>query len=253
MKAGKNFEIIYLANCGLYIESEGTSVLVDALFSKDTPFDSLEPIVEHNIINAAGKFSHIDGILFTHTHPDHFDAGKVSSFMEKHSETKLLMPSDEESGRMEAFTEQVPEDRLTLMEGEFWQRKTINIGSLKVSYFKTGHISYDYSQHYCFLIENNDKAILVTGDTELAEFSRMGELSNLNNCTAFFNPIVLGKLDWVKNIAGLKILHMYIYHIPSEKKDSHGYRKMAVKNAERAEAYLPDCQLLLHSMQSIVV
>jgi L-ascorbate metabolism protein UlaG (beta-lactamase superfamily) len=209
-------EIIYLANCALFIESQGTSLLIDGLFKDDNPFDRIEPFVEHSIVNATGRYSHIDGLLFTHCHEDHFDKEKVNTFINNHPETTLLVPEVPESKGVHHGKETPSHEWI---KGDLWEHKTVTIGSLSVTFIKTGHISYDYEEHYCILVDNGQESILVTGDMELSDLSRLGEIPNLERCTAFFNPIVLGKPSWVEILADLKFKNILIYHIPSEKKD----------------------------------
>ena len=67
--------VTLLANAGLLLEYEGTTLLIDGIFhSRDVPFSSLPQDVWQKLLRGDAPFGNIDYLLFTHHHPDHFSA-----------------------------------------------------------------------------------------------------------------------------------------------------------------------------------
>jgi len=74
--------LTYVANMGVLVGSDGTKVLIDALFDKPNPeYRSPEPGVLDKIIKGEAPYDGVKLALVTHNHPDHFAAGVAIRFL----------------------------------------------------------------------------------------------------------------------------------------------------------------------------
>lgn len=220
--------IKYLANCGLYIEYNGIHILVDALTEDQSFFDVLSRDVENTFIDGRDPGYQVDCLAYTHLHPDHYSEVKTKKFMEGHRSSILMMP------------------------GEGNISKTI--GKTMISFIKTGHITYDFPEHYCIDIKGEECGILITADMELDRFDEMmSHIGKDEKRVLFMNPIFLGKSDWLSKVTGYDFEGIFVYHLPAEEKDEYGYRQAALQNYKRIEKDFSRIQLLTEPMKEIVI
>ncbi len=84
-------EICYIANDGFLITSPTKKVLIDALQKNPVVASaSTADDVFKKMINSQPPFEHINLLLITHAHSDHFDPPMVTQFLLNHPETVLL-------------------------------------------------------------------------------------------------------------------------------------------------------------------
>ncbi|MFH0762199.1 MAG: exo-alpha-sialidase [Bacteroidota bacterium] len=144
--------VTYIANEGFLIETVKHKVIVDALFGNingdwcDQPGDSLLQCM----INGKPPFDHIDAVLVTHKHVDHFDAGLVSEFMKKHTESVLICPgqvadlllkhqdSEKYRERIQAMKSGIPFDTLLQVDDLIVRPYRLNHGVYMATDEKTG-------------------------------------------------------------------------------------------------------------------
>lgn len=83
-------EVSYIANEGFMISSGKKKVLVDALF--ENPFGYLDTPkrVFNRMLKRQAPFDHIDLLLYSHAHRDHFEPKMTNRFLLAHPETVLL-------------------------------------------------------------------------------------------------------------------------------------------------------------------
>jgi L-ascorbate metabolism protein UlaG (beta-lactamase superfamily) len=89
-----NPEVTYLGNCGFLISVKEKQVLIDALFNRGfdlylTPADTIVA----KIYQKQAPFAHANLLLITHDHPDHFDAGMVTAYLNASPENRVVAPS----------------------------------------------------------------------------------------------------------------------------------------------------------------
>lgn len=172
--------VTYIANEGFLVETVKHKVLVDALFGNfngdwcDQPGDS----VLRGMINGMPPFDHIDAILVTHKHIDHFDAGLVSEFMQKHTETVLICPGQVAdmlsphqdynifSERVYSLRSEIPFDTLLTVNGITIRSCRINHGAYMVTDEKTGQTENIHKnvENYGFQVSFDGFTFLHTGD-----------------------------------------------------------------------------------------
>lgn len=70
--------IFYSVNSGVYLWDGKSGVLVDGLHhGPEVGFSETPPILCKQLLRQEGLFAHLDGLLFTHLHPDHYDRQRM--------------------------------------------------------------------------------------------------------------------------------------------------------------------------------
>lgn len=99
--------ILYLANEGLLLSSDGEAVLIDGLHRPYEPeYAVLEPEARGLAERAEGPFAAVELVLVSHPHRDHFDADAVRSHLSHNSDARLISSPQV----VEAVTAGLPDD-----------------------------------------------------------------------------------------------------------------------------------------------
>lgn len=306
-------ELLYLANCGVLLRHNGTSLLLDGLITDSALFDRIPKTAETLLIEGCEPYSHVDLLVFSHLHFDHFSLVKTLRFLEHHPETKLLVPgalrllieqpdscarytgspsllSDSAAVSKDGYLQDPFEGEYTREEaaailsartiymdsvegtgtacGSCWEgsgtacgssleaadRKPgfLSVGSIQLSYLRTGHITYDYPQHYCIKAACGGCEFFFGSDMDFEQLSAAADALNLRgrpHLTAFFNPLLLGRTTWAEVAASWMPERVFIYHLPPESSEQCGIRTLALRRAPRINELLPQLELLTEPMQ----
>ena len=242
----QRLKIKYLLNCALLMEYKGSKILIDGLFDDRQLFDPYPPAFEENIYSKKDIFSGLSALCFTHCHFDHYDEAKVLKYIDMNQEDTILVPSNHG----------LP-DRILSNGSNIKEMHTpaglignISIGDFEISYLKTGHITYDYPEHYCIQIKAGEGTVLVTGDMHPEYYAKLPAFFNMKNCISFFNAVSIWKYAQAQAIFELPGMK-YIYHIPSEEKDQYEYRKITLSLLKKYGDLHPDVHFLTESMTEI--
>lgn len=241
----KTIELIYTANAGLLIKSDHKSLLIDGLaraenlLYSDTPWD-----LASKMISGEPPFHHVDAMLYTHAHPDHFSAELTADFLTEHPETQLVCGhavlerlqtySDAKTeaflSRCHAFTEDRPRP-ITKSDIEILPIKTLHMGP-----------EFKHVEHYSFLIEMDGVNILIIGDAELTP-------KNFIDVDYENHPIdlVIAPFPYLSTFRGQKVIRevikphqMAVIHLPTPEKDAENWRESTLKMHERTkERFVP--------------
>lgn len=202
-------KILYLAGCGLYIESNNTGILVDGLYTSCQGFSEMPAAVQTGIFSHEAPFLHLKKLLFTHQHSDHCDRNLFEKYLHQYPETEYFLPSK--------YMENL----------KSWKKDGIYA-------FPTWHLPSDTYKiaHFSYIIEGDNERVLILGDAYPTKCRQI--LSECHNITyAFVNPYFL------KLPSGREILEKicpekcYVYHIPYLKDDSYGMQKLVKQWHER--------------------
>lgn len=215
--------VTLLANAGLLLEYEGTTLLLDGIFhSRDVPFSSLPQDVWQKLLRGDAPFGKIDYLLFTHHHPDHFSAAMTVEYLEGHPIKGVFLPDAEElenSTLMLGLREHgTPCALLSDQTNHAVYKVAPNI---TVRAFRTLHLdkAFETVRHYCYLITFGDKRVLFTADVNY-----LGEdLSQTHGAplhAAFINPLFFSALSHHRFFKGeLNPKHLCVYHVPFAEDD----------------------------------
>jgi len=183
--------VTYIANEGFLIETVKHKVLVDALFGNingdwcDQPDDS----IMQTMIERIPPFDHIDAVLVTHKHVDHFDAGLVSEFMKKHTESVLICPeqvadlllqhqdSDPYRERIEVLKSGIPFDTLLQVDDIMVRLFRLNHGVYMATDEKTGKVEnlHKSVENFGYLVGADGFTFFHSGDASTRDIQLFQE------------------------------------------------------------------------------
>lgn len=93
MYNNKGICITLLANAGILLHHNDTSILIDGIhINEGSPFSGLSDQMLSDLIDGKNIFKNIDFILFTHCHTDHFNANYTERFLMNNHVRGLIMP-----------------------------------------------------------------------------------------------------------------------------------------------------------------
>lgn len=83
--------VTFIANEGFLLQSPHKTVLIDALFNRGfNTYTVPSEIMRGKMITGQGPFAHVDLLLATHRHNDHFYAPYVTDFLAQHPESRFV-------------------------------------------------------------------------------------------------------------------------------------------------------------------
>lgn len=209
-----------LCSAGLYFRCGESAILVDAL---NQPFRSFKAIPEDTadrLIQGAPPCVRMDGLLYTHLHPDHYDRALNSTFLEHHPGVQTFFPTPE-----------TPDHGV------------IQAGGFTVEYRYLEHTPCDYAwaKHYVLLLSAGGSTVYIAADAELNPAAHMDFLSGRHVDYGFFNAMYLSYPE-TRALLRDAVGKAYIYHMPEAEDD--GICRKARRNYERYPEELREVTLL---------
>ncbi len=206
-------EIFYTVNSGLYLLDTQTALLIDGVHrGEKVAFSSMPSIVVSVLNKKEKRYGEVKGLLFTHSHPDHFDEGLLTEL------TEIPPMYGPDFGNI--YVQNVrPGVKRVCMDGAI------------ILAIDTIHAGQAFSNvpHCSFLIEMDQKRIFVAGDADLGknEAQRIRAFCSKGVDVAFMNPLQLldPKGEWF--LRELMPQQVFVYHLPFQKDDSLGCNLMA--------------------------
>ncbi|HET6349587.1 MAG TPA: MBL fold metallo-hydrolase [Candidatus Krumholzibacteria bacterium] len=165
--------LTYVGCEGVLVRSGGSAVLIDGLFGEDAvPFGVPSGPVLDRLRDARAPFNHIDLILATHVHADHFDAAAVARHLRANPATHFASTSQATVQVIEAthglFAHRV--HTLAADEGVMTAR---DIGGIHVEAFGLSHGKVHYAdvQHLGLVVTLDGRTVIHLGDGIIDEKS----------------------------------------------------------------------------------
>ncbi|WP_027184422.1 MBL fold metallo-hydrolase [Desulfovibrio inopinatus] len=234
-------DITLIANAGVMVEQNGTGLLVDGMHHEGGhPFSRVPQSEMASMRDSAPPFEHLDYLLFTHEHPDHFTPGYVLEYLRHRPIQGLLLP-DETGGSADyadllghVRKQNIPHHTFGLEPG---QTRHVRLAEhLHITAIGTLHMGPQYQdvRNDCFLVALNGMNILFTGDADhVAEYYE-NALHNVRLDAVFVNPI------FYHNPHGQHIIntifrprHVIIYHMPFAEDDTMNFTYMVGRDQEK--------------------
>ncbi len=200
---------VLLSNTGLLLRCGASAVLVDALNQPFRTFKGIPDETAGRIVRGEPPYDRIDGLFYTHLHPDHYDKARNTAFLERHPGVVTFFPTPE-----------TPE------------RGTIKAGAFTLEYHYLEHIPCDYAwvRHYVLLLSAGGVTLYLTGDASLEPAAHLEILAGRRPDYGFFNALYLSYPETralLRQAAGKSC----IYHLPEAESD--GICRKAARNFER--------------------
>ena len=147
-------KITRVSNAGILLEIGSRNYLIDAFNTGEVPpYYATDPVLYHELMDAEDE----NYLVFTHAHPDHFNAVMTMEYLLHHPTTKVIGPEPV----LEKLTIcGIPRGRMIAAESLAMDP------SREISAFKTLHIGAPYRHvvHYSYYI-SGEQSLLFVGDT----------------------------------------------------------------------------------------
>ncbi len=211
-----------LCNAGLYFRCGDSAVLVDALNQPFRRFKAVPDKTAELLIQGLAPYERIDGLFYTHLHPDHYEQVRNQAFLQRHLGVQAFFPVQE-----------------TLEHG------FIRAGGFSVEYQYIEHTPCDYAwaKHYVLLLSAGGSTVYVAADAELDPVAHRAFLAERRIDYGFFNAMYLSHHE-TRRLLREAVGKAFIYHMPESLDD--GICRKAVRNFARFPEELKGITLLDH-------
>ncbi|MGL1885936.1 MAG: MBL fold metallo-hydrolase [Reichenbachiella sp.] len=217
--------VTYLGNEGIFIEYQGSKVLIDGLFEDPSArFDYPDNATITKIIDGKAPYNNINALLVTHAHPDHFNPNYSVQMLQNNKTTELII-SPQGLDSMNMVSDNVSQIRGRIMVYP-WARgwKTTTAGSVTIKSAYTRHAGKSNSkvQNNIFIITIGDKKLLHIGDSKM-------DVSNFDKLRLIYEDIDIAFVPFwfMTGLYGSEIVNKHIgakkvvgIHMPSGDKNS---------------------------------
>lgn len=237
--------ITLVANAGLLLEYNGTTLLLDGIFhKKGHPFSAPPQSVWQQMKEGLPPFQKVDFLLFTHVHPDHFSPEMTLEYLQCRTVKGLFLPADE-AVTASGLTDFLTHRRIScaLLSQQTNQTVFKITPDITVRAFRTLHLDRKYESvpHFCYLLTFGEIKILITGDIDYVT-EDLNQLGDTRLDAAFVNPLFFGVLCHGRFLHCMpNTERIVVYHVPFPEDDRMGMRTMLERNLvrwpqERAQA-----------------
>lgn len=203
-------KLFHTVNSGWLLRNGPYTILLDAVHGSipglsDLPLDFFDALLDEG-----EPAPRLCGALFTHKHPDHYDAAKLH----------LLMQARGPFSVIDECTPAYPGTAL------------LSLGTFNITRFRTVHDGDAYRDvpHVSYLVSSGDTALLFPGDADMASSNQFAKvLDTLRPHTSvyvFLNPYQLqSQAAWqLINTYGIK--DIIVNHLPKEEDDIYDLRSV---------------------------
>ncbi len=227
---GRRIRIDYITNCAVLIQYGTVKILVDGIFSGRQPFDVMNPETERQIMEGTGIFKNITHLMTTHCHNDHYNGKKILEYLNRHVNTVLVVPA---IAKLDQITQLEKEGRIYRIYSEENTVCRLQLEGLELEYMKTGHLTFNYPEHYCLNVLFEEGNVLLTADMNLERLQELEAFTKREESWIFMNAIALWHKKWRQRVLELNYERICFYHVPSEGFDNFGYRKKALTHWQK--------------------
>ena len=258
MYNNKGICITLLANAGILLHFNDTSILIDGIHvNEGAPFSGLSDQMLSDLIDGKNIFKNIDFILFTHCHTDHFNANYTERFLMNNHVKGLIMPNRQtqkysslrQTGLMQA-------DHMVLLDIPLTLKKYFQLTyDISLTVFNSVHAGEQYAdiENFCYLINFCGVQLFIIGDADFRSeyFEKM--LHDAKIDIAFVNPLFINNKRGREVINNaIKPKHLVIYHIPFKNDDKIKFRKLVSNDILKHNDDLPPVTVLWNELQEKV-
>lgn len=227
--------IFHTVNAGLYLWSGETGLLIDGLHAgRAQGFSPLPEGVGRALRTHCGLFAHLNALLFTHLHGDHYDRALLLEALRV--EVPPLVYGPELS---ETSVEARP------IRPGLW---FFHAGQAHVLCLETVHDGEVFrgDPHRSLLVRVNGESIFIAGDALLRpdQAGVLGEYYGEPVAAAFVNLYQLAGEEGLAFLRALAPRRIFLYHEPFPQDDQFCYSVMARQVLRRLPADLPQPERL---------
>lgn len=218
-------KIYHSVDAALYFESDHTKLMVDGIHKgikvgmSMMPEEMIRQMEQHS-----GLFKHLDALLFTHLHPDHFNRGMFETYLKGCSNHVLAYGPDlyENNVDIQSIGNRMKHFRINY-ETEVYTINTIHDGE-----------EYRLDLHESILLKMDDEVFFICGDAELFPEDAICLNSFCDHIDAVFaNVYQIASKTGIECLYHLNPQKLYLYHLPFKENDCWNYFSMTRHSIKR--------------------
>lgn len=226
-------KVTFLVNTAVLLEFRGTKLLIDGIYDESGHnFSNLSATQWNQLRQGQGAFAHIDYLLFTHEHGDHFSPQRVMEYLTMQTPKAIFMPM-QGSAALEQLCRQITEKKIpcallneTICKNTIFKPEK----DICIKAFQTRHLDKKYWDipHFCYLITFGKKNLLFTSDVDFS-YESFAQCQGISLDAVFVNPLMSHSKEGKKLLDDgiLQAKTKVVYHIPFAQDDKMQMRKMA--------------------------
>lgn len=216
--------IFHSVNSGLYFRSETGGILVDGLHDGRSEGFSQMPS------DLTDMLPPIDGLLFTHLHPDHFSRKATADLLNRNPFLSVYGPCLSESNvKAKKLLSGLSE--VFLPGASVFSLPTVHDGE-----------RFKNDPHLSYMLRIWDETFFIAGDAVLSvhDAEKFRDFCRQGVTAAFFNLYQLSSEQYKNFLRILEPTRIFLYHLPFKDDDIYNYGKLA-KQIVRA---IPEAEIL---------
>lgn len=228
-------QVFHSVNSALYFWTGTTGLLVDGIHGGPDGFSPMPESMTAQLKTRGGIFAHLDGVLFTHTHSDHFCREAFNAVLRWKNPPGVYGPGVPESS-IPVHPLRPGMVRLEFPGLRVIARDTVHDGKDK------GH------PHQSYLLETEEETVFIAGDAFLSPEDADAFLScgTRGIDAAFFNPYQLNPRFGAAHIRRLRPRRVFVIHLPLPQDDIYYHHLLAAQFLKRYPTDLPSPEILPH-------
>lgn len=242
--------LTYIANAGVMLSLDGKKILIDPL---TTPGNELyldtEQGAREALLTNAAPYDHVDVVLVTHHHRDHFHAEGILALLKAQPGAHLVSTPEVIRRLKEAGADAVlgdkAEGRWTEVNLALYEHTEVICNSVTLQIFRTLHDGKDYADvtNLMVVIKSPSLVVAQLGDSAPAEINFDGILSKIGVSL----DMVIANFPYIAIPAARKLVEghlapasLAVLHFPDPTGEAASWTKLAKKSFARVkEIYLP--------------
>ncbi len=229
--------IFHTVNAGLYFWSGKTGLLIDGLHNgRAQGFSPLPPSIGRDLQTHSGLFAHLDGLLFTHLHGDHFSRSLMLQALSADPPPLVYGPGLQENSVY-----------LRPIYPGLW---SFHLGQARLLSLATVHdgAAFRKDPHRSFFLRLNGECIFIAGDALLMpdQARLLRDYYGGPVAAAFINPYQAADPESLSFLHVLDPRRIFLYHLPFQEDDQFCCLVMAKQVLRRFPEHLPRPERLPH-------
>jgi L-ascorbate metabolism protein UlaG (beta-lactamase superfamily) len=243
MSQSDQIKLKSIGNCGVLItkgNSSKESILVDGIFGETPYFSPLPKEVKKACFGMGEEYRHIDHLIFTHRHQDHFHAGFVKAYVRSNCVKSVIVPTagPDPTSYLEdrgSLKEVIGTCRLEEPEIGPGGRKMLTLSetvSDTAEYLCCNHLdskTYPAVMHCAVLLSAAGKKLLFLADADTSEENRDLFADIYEPDIVFVTPLFYLDPRGRHILQSMSPKRTFLYHIPCPADDVTGLKGLAEK------------------------
>lgn len=251
--------LTYIANAGVMLKLDGKKILIDPL---TTPGNALyldtEQGAREALLANAAPYDHVDVVLVTHHHRDHFHAEGILDLLKAQPGAHLVSSPEviqrltvafdatsSREGTESGANSALGSERWTAVNLGLYEHTELTCNGVTLQIFRTLHDGEDYAAvtNLMFVIKSPSMVVAQLGDSAPAEINFDGILSKIGSPL----DLVITNFPYIAIPAARKLVEVHlapaalaVLHFPDPTGEAARWTEVAKKSFARVkEHYLP--------------